>query len=269
MSCPLWQDWLDPFLDNGTTPEESAGIQEHIRACPACAAEALTRLRIKHSIRTAAAAQFAPSPVFVSLVRQSIHGSGNSQILLRLLANLRRKLPPLTRQHKQIAIASAAAVLILVVLLTVLSARSARRTEALSELLDLHVTESAASNPVDLATADRNAVIAWFQGKLPFTFHLPEFNNSAYKLLGARLIYYRNSPGAEILFESQKRRLSLFILQTRRGTTPASVGVAKSRQDGFNEETWGQDGLRYAVIADANSTEVHALGEMIRTAGNP
>ena len=30
MSCQLWRDWIDAFLDDGCTPEESAGIEDHL-----------------------------------------------------------------------------------------------------------------------------------------------------------------------------------------------------------------------------------------------
>ena len=44
----------------------------------------------------------------------------------------------------------------------------------LSEVADLHVATLASASPVDVVSTDRHTVKPWFQGRIPFTFNLPE-----------------------------------------------------------------------------------------------
>jgi len=53
--------------------------------------------------------------------------------------------------------------------------RESGRKQEIAELLDVHIATLASTNPVDVVSSDRHTVKPWFQGKLPFTFNLPEF----------------------------------------------------------------------------------------------
>jgi anti-sigma factor RsiW len=82
--------------------------------------------------------------------------------------------------------------------------RNAERNEAMGELPDLHVATTASANPVEVISTGRHTVKPWFQGKLPFTFNLPELQDSTYKLLGDKLVYFEHAPGAQLLYELHK-----------------------------------------------------------------
>ena len=120
----------------------------------------------------------------------------------------------------------------------------------MAELLDLHVATLASANPVDVISTDRHTVKPWFQGKLPFTFNLPELQNSPFKLIGGKVIYFDHNPGAQLLFQLRNHQLSVFILQDRPGMM--SQAVTSAREMAFNAETWSEGGLRYVVIGDAS-----------------
>jgi anti-sigma factor RsiW len=267
MSCQLWRDWIDAYLDDGCTPEESAGIEDHLNTCTACAAEALARLRLKNATRIAAAARFVPAPDLQLRIEQSIQKPHGLNSAIPFVAFPRFRFPVLTKQWKQ-GLAVASAVLVLaVIVLSVMWSRSAGRQQALSQLLDMHVATLASSNPVDVASTDQHTVKPWFEGKLPYTFNLPDLDGTSFKLMGGKLMYYRNRPGAQLLFDLRKHQISVFILQDQPGLTPKSLGVATERQRGFNEETWGQAGLRYVIIGDTSAADVRALGDLLRAAG--
>ena len=76
--------------------------------------------------------------------------------------------------------------LVLIFALGPVDASHSAREQALAELVDLHVATLASANPVDVISTDRHTVKPWFQGKLPFTFNLPELQNSSFKLVGGR-----------------------------------------------------------------------------------
>jgi anti-sigma factor RsiW len=160
--------------------------------------------------------------------------------------------------------AAAAFALTLIVVSFIAWTRHAARQEAMAEFLDLHVATLASTNPVDVVSTDRHTVKPWFQGKLPFTFNLPELQNSEFKLLGGKLIYFKNSPGAQLLFEIRKHQISVFIFQQQAGEFLPGAFSTVSRENGFSIESWSTSGLRYVLISDTSPTDLHTLSEMLR-----
>ncbi len=88
--------------------------------------------------------------------------------------------------------------LLLVAGIFTLSVRSSasHQQHTYSELADLHVTALASANPVDVVSSDRHTVKPWFEGKIPFTFNLPELQDSELTLVGGRIAYLGQSPGS-------------------------------------------------------------------------
>ena len=158
----------------------------------------------------------------------------------------------------------ATAALALIAVSVALWTRSVRSEQAVAELVDMHVTTLASAAPVDVVSTDRHTVKPWFQGKLPFAFNLPELKDSAYRLVGGKLVFVRRSPGAQLLFELRKHQLSVFITQQ-----PGSAsGVRTLRERGFSAETWSQAGLQYTVVGDAAAGDIDQLGQLLRTAAS-
>ena len=266
MSCQQWSDWLDTYLDDGCTPEETAGVEDHLSTCTACSAEALARLRMKSATRTASAERYAPSPDFRERVEQALQKPRNPISTIPFVTLPRFNFPVLTKEWKQGLWAGAGALVLVVIVWSVLSARSSAREQALAQFLDLHVATLASLNPVDVASTDQHTVKPWFEGRLPFAFNMPDLEGSPYKLVGGKLMYYKDRPGAQLMFDLRKHQISVFVLQEQPGATPTSMGVAKARQKGFSEETWGQGGLRYVVIGDTSAADVRSLGDLLRNA---
>jgi anti-sigma factor RsiW len=241
MTCAL--DQLDAFIDGELSPAARAGVEAHLGDCPACAAEALARMRLKHSIRAAARAA-EPSPEFRARIATRISARRNP---------LRLWIRP--------ALLTAIAAVLLVAVSVPLIARHYARERAVSEFLDLHVSTLASTNPVDVPSTDRHTVKPWFQGKLPFTFNLPDLANSPYTLLGGKLIYYDHAPEAQLLFAFRQHRLSVFLMRN----TSASPDELQTR-DGFTVESWTRGGLHCIVVSDASPADVHALSDLVRKA---
>src|SRR5260370_1424639 len=113
-------------------------------------------------------------------------------------------------------LAAAAAVILVVGTLTsaYLGTRSGR-DQVFSEIADLHVEMLASSSPVDVISTDRHTVKPWFQGKIPFAFNLPELQNSEFSLLGGRITYLDQTPGAHLIYDVRKHHISVFMFQER------------------------------------------------------
>ena len=243
MTCDLWQSRLEAYVDESYPSDELGALEDHLRTCQSCSAEVLGRLQMKRAVR-AAAARYTPSPELRLRVEKSIKSKQKTRWAFGLVPWL---------------VGFAAAVLF-VVLPAVLWTRHAVSEQALAQLVDLHVATLASANPVDVTSTDRHTVKPWFQGRLPFTFNLPELENSQYKLIGGRLVYFEHRPAAQLLYELRKHHLSVFVVQESDGTARPKV----ARENGFSVEHWTRDGLQYVIVSDAGSADVHALGELFR-----
>jgi anti-sigma factor RsiW len=250
MTCDPWREKLDAYVDGDGSQEDLASLEAHLRTCPSCAADALGRLQLKRMTQ-AAGARYSPSP----------------QFRLRMEKKIQTSRGPVWGFAWMPRLAAVAVALVLIIASAALWLRHSAREQTLAELLDLHVATMASANPVDVISTDRHTVKPWFQGKLPFTFNLPELQNSSFKLVGGRVMYLKHSPGAQLLFELRNHQLSVFILQDQPGMIPLAIGVTEAREMAFNVETWSESGLRYVVMGDASPSDIHELSELLRVAG--
>ena len=257
MTCDLWRSKLDAYVDSVCSAEDLANLEAHFRTCASCAAEALAGLRIKRMTQNAAA-RYSPSREFRLRIEESIQAKRKPGWTFAWR--------PAWLPGMGMAAAALAVGIVLIVVALTLGIQHTERGHALAELVDLHVATLASANPVDVISTDRHTVKPWFQGKLPFTFNLPELQNSSFKLLGGKVTYFEHSPGAQLLFQIRNHQLSVFIFQNRQETIPLSMGIATARELAFNVEAWSEGGLRYVVIGDASPADVHELGELMRSA---
>jgi anti-sigma factor RsiW len=249
MTCD-WNPKLDLYVDGELSGGELKDVEAHLQTCPACPADALNRLQMKRMTESAGR-RFSPRPEFRMKVAQSIDAAKRPRWLWR---------------SAPVLAAAAALVLMLIPGALWLQHSRSRSEQALGELADLHVSTLASPNPVDVVSSDQHTVKPWFQGKLPFTFNLPELEASPFKLIGGRLTYFQQSPGAQLLFDLGKHRISVFIFQNRTELSSLNSGSSLSRELAFNSETWAEGGLWYFVVGDASASDVHDLSELLKSA---
>ncbi len=259
MVCESWRAKLDTYLDGEVSQEEMRTFDAHVRSCASCAAEALSRVQMKRAIQVAGK-RFAPSAEFRKRMQQSIASKPQRRFRLTWM------------------LAATAAIILVAGALTsaYLGTRSGRdqasRDRVYSEIADLHVATLASSSPVDVISTDRHTVKPWFQGKIPFAFNLPELQNSEFSLVGGRMTYLDQTPGAHLIYDVRKHHISVFVFQERAlslsSTLPASVdeNSLSPRQLPFNMETWSQGGLRYFVIGDASVADIDGLAKLFKAA---
>ena len=120
-------------------------------------------------------------------------------------------------------------------------------------------TTLASANRVDVVSSDKHTVKPWFQGKLPFTFNLPELQGSEFELLGGKLSYFDQAPGAELLYAARKHTLSVFIFKDSPELGHAFSSDGLMHKLSFNIESWPEAGLRYFIITDASRADVDDL----------
>jgi anti-sigma factor RsiW len=251
MPCELTPVQLSAYLDGELPLNEANAAETHISGCARCAGEIAVLLRNQRSLR-AARGQYKPSAEFRRSIQRSIHKQTASR--------LRRWYLPST-----IAILAAAVLVFAVIAYH----RSSQSSEAFSEIADLHVNALASANPVDVISSDRHTVKPWFQGRIPFSFNLPEFAGTGYMLAGGRLVYFHQHPGAQLIVTEGQHQLSVLFFQRSWDLSqalPASNGA--STRNAFTVENWQSSQLSTVVIGDTNPDTVARLAELIRRA-NP
>jgi anti-sigma factor RsiW len=246
MRCALDRETLNAYADQSLAREELTAVEAHLRGCADCAAEALALVQMKRATR-AAAAGFALKPEFRM----------RPEFRLQMERSLETARRPMWRRAWLPVLAVAGMALLLIAVSASVLMQHGGRDEVIAESLDLHVAALARSNPVKPC----------FQGKLPFTFNLPELDGSQYRLLGGKLVYLHHEPAAQLLFEIRKHPISVFLVEEQKGLAAQRAAVQATSERGFSVETWRKGGLRYVAISDTNPADVHELGEMLRGAG--
>jgi anti-sigma factor RsiW len=250
MACEVWREKLDLYADGELAPAEAAALGAHMRTCADCAADALARVQLKRSVAIA----------------------GNRyQASAALRAKITGSIAAKPQRHpnwwwKVVALPALAVLIISVAVNLYVQAEKARRERTSSELIDLHVGLLASATPFDVISTDRHTVKPWFQGKVPFTFNLPELQGSAFTLLGGRVNYLEQTPGAHLVYQLRKHEISVFIFQDR-GTKAISMPPGSVHSLSFNMESWTQDGLRYFVVGDVEARDIEALSSLLHGAG--
>jgi anti-sigma factor RsiW len=250
MACEQWRGQLDAYVDGELREVEDSALGAHLRGCPACAGDVLERVQLKRSVK-AAGKRYAASAELRSRIAKSVGAKPRREPgwFWKILA-----LPALS-------------LLILSIAVNVYTGReSARRERVYSELADLHVAALASATPVDVVSTDRHTVKPWFQGKIPFSFNLPELQGTEFTLLGGRVTYFAQTPGAHLIYQLRKHEISVFIFQDR-GEETASPSSAPVHAVSFNVENWTQNGLRYFVVGDVGAEDIQALSKLLRDAG--
>lgn len=252
MACQLWSEKLDLYLDGELPPDEQRRLREHMRGCVDCSSESLDQLRAKRAIQLAGQ-RFVPDPAFRARIQAGIHKKAAAS---RPAASSWRWLATLTT--------SAVAALLIFGALFIARDRS-REQHLIGELADLHVATLASASPVDVISTDRHTVKPWFEGKIPFTFNLPELGNTGFILVGGRVSYLNQAPGAELIFRVRQHQISVFIFQER-AVEGVRASETASTQLSFGVRSWSRNGLQYFVIGDASAEDLNKLSELLKSA---
>jgi anti-sigma factor RsiW len=258
-------DKLNAYIDAELPSAEQQGIEQHLATCHACALRVLAATKLKAA--TARAGQrFTPPPEALARLTAKLHSQSKqesqprpqSQAQPKSSARIDSIRPASTRLAAWAALAAA-----IVLAVTLLSWRQLHQTSTLAaelatELLDQHLaTLSSAATPQVIST-DRHTVKPWFQGRLPFSFNLPDATalppDTALK--GADLTYLNGQPAALLLFTIHKHEVSFFL--TQRSISPTLTAIPTTLA-GFTLRMATTPDLRIIAVSDVNPSDLDKL----------
>jgi anti-sigma factor RsiW len=209
-----------------------------------CSSEIVEMARLQRSLR-GARGHFAPSAEFRLKVQKQISRP---------------------RRRNWLAWSAPIGIAFATVLLTgVVWIGHAHRAAAFAELADLHVNALSSTNLVDVVSTDRHTVKPWFQGRIPFSFNLPEFNGTDYTLVGGRMVYFHQQPGAQLIVSMHQHKISVLIFQRTVDLGPSfSPAAILDRGTSFGIETWKSQQLQFVLVSDADPAGIDNLGRMLK-----
>jgi anti-sigma factor RsiW len=240
-----WREKISLYVDGELEPAAEQAVASHLQSCADCSATMLEQQELKKSVRVAGK-RFTTPP--------------------ELYSNVRKQMAPKASIGRLWQWSTLAASLILFFALGIMwysHSRAAGTTVA--QLIDQHVTMLASANPVDVISTSKHVVKPWFQGKIPFTFNLPEATADApFTLVGGRLVYAQRSPGAELVYQVRQHKISVFIFQARDVHDAPSAG-----DQTFVVNSWQQSGLQYYIVTDAAREDADRLRNVLEEANRP
>jgi anti-sigma factor RsiW len=237
MTCELWREQIGGYVDGELAASHDDEVSKHLKQCGECTLYAANEIHLKRAV-SHAGKRYQPSAELRANVLKSIGASKSSS------------------RYNWFAFAAMAAVLVIVISLFALRAS---RADMGREIADVHLSTIASANPVDVVSTDMHTVKPWFQGKLPFTFNLPELGGSPFALVGGRVVYIRSTPMALLVFQYKLHKISMLIGPEK------ILGASDDVGGGFHAVSWTKNGYRYVTVGDASIDALRDLSERMRT----
>jgi anti-sigma factor (TIGR02949 family) len=155
-----------------------------------------------------------------------------------------------------------AAILLVVALLPVPGIlRKANANSYIDAAVAAHRSSLNGSLPLEIKSESPSVVTAWFAGKVPFNFRLPDAaeqvgHDQVYRLTGGRLVNYKDGYAALVSYQMQQQTISLLVASSKSAVAAGGEPVPSgrivfhySKHAGFAVITWSTHGLTYALVS--------------------
>ena len=240
----LAPDTLSALIDGELPADEQQEAQQHLNDCHSCALQVLSATQLK-AATARAGHRFSPTPETLALLTAQLHPQSRTKKTARIY---------LIRSGAWAALAAA-----ILLVVSFLGLRQIHQANALTaELLDQHLATLASGATPQVISTDRHTVKPWFQGRLPFSFNLPDAvalpPDTALK--GADLTYFNGQPAALLLFTIHKHQVSIFLAQRANGSILTSL---PSNHAGFTIQSAATRDLCILAVSDVNPPDLDLL----------
>ncbi|WP_058187539.1 zf-HC2 domain-containing protein [Terracidiphilus gabretensis] len=264
---------LSALVDGELSTSQLSVVKEHLDSCPSCTSAALAAALLKTT--TAKAGQrYTVADGFQNRMK-SLIAQENARVVNHEQDPARSSMNTLRAWSAFSGWAAAALLLVVVGLWSVTrqnaahtAASLAQQTNLATEISDLHVATLAANQPLQVLSSDRHTVKPWFQGKIPFTFNLPEQLPAGATLLGANLAYLHNQPIAQLVYAIGQHRVSVFVGAKSNGGKDSDLfpGPLPPQHAGFQISGFTTESLSVVAISDVDRARFTGLINVIEQA---
>jgi len=240
MTQHLTPTLLSALADGELTAQQLDAAQLHLAVCPACTSAALAQTMLKTAMAKTGRRYAPPQHLQAQLLRHIRQESSPAST----------SKPPYSFGLGAISAWTVAAATLLICVGILVMQHTAQRASTASneyaalvtEACDQHIATLAANAQPQVLSSDRHTVKPWFQGKLPFSFNLPE-----------------NLPADTTL--DGKHRVSVFV---RQRTSGEASNVPLTIHAGFNVTGFTTNDLEAIAISDVDPAHLAQLVSAIR-----
>ena len=263
MSDHLSSAILTGLADGELSPDQLLIAKEHLDTCPACTSTALAEALMKSAVARSGQRYTAPPELQARLKRLTSQRSPRSSKSNVATGDVHGARGWSWSELSGWAVAAVVLVIACGIMLTQWNSRRmnlvAQRAALVAEVSDLHISTLAANQPPEVLSSDRHTVKPWFQGKIPFSFNLPDNLPGDVTLDGANLAYLGNQPVAQLLYSIGRHRVSVFVREKTGGPEiDHSLEHSGFQVVGFNTRD-----LDVVAVSDVDPTRLSALVHMI------
>lgn len=232
---------LNAYVDGELGGDEQQQVRQHLDSCHACMAQVLSAMQLKAAVGTVGQ-RYTPTPEAFNRLSRGLRSRPKKRARILFFPSL--------------SLAAIAA--LIVVAISVMAWRQLHQSNAFTaELLDEHLATLASGGVPAVVSSDRHTVKPWFQGRIPFSFNLPDPPELPpdTTLEGANLVFIDRQPAAQLLFTIHKHRVSVFVTQ-RSKVFPDPLA---SNRSGFSIRSANTPELRLISVSDVNPVDLVAL----------
>jgi anti-sigma factor RsiW len=271
--CEECRSRIDFYLDDELRGDELRSFQSHVNNCAECRKELEVRRTFLEKIRSSRPL-YEASEEFRDRISQLL--DLEEPVTPRARPAFKRRLedirldtetvaPPPKRRTWARPLTAIAASLFLVASVAVFW-KMAERQRKVNSFVDMAVTtherQVSGRLPIELSSSSEAEVTDWFASKVPFRFRLPSYSQGQkqkdlYKLLGARLVAFKNDYAAYVAYRIGDQPISLLVTSTARavasgGDSTVSDGITfhSHRKDNLQVITWSVHNLTYAIVSN-------------------
>jgi anti-sigma factor RsiW len=248
---------LNALIDGELGADHLAAVNQHLAACPSCTSNALHHSLLKSAVSKAGQRYAPPSNLQKRLTHQI------RQETVKQQASLPHEAVSSHRGFTLYGWAAACALLLVIASIFLVQSSTHKLTPVSSqyatlatEVCDQHIASLTTYSPLQVVSSDRHTVKPWFQGKLPFSFNLPENLPSGTTLDGANLTYLGNQPTAQLLYSIGKHRVSVFVQRKTDGAPSTKLSLERA---GFHVTAFTAKDLEWIAVSDVDPTHLAEL----------
>jgi anti-sigma factor RsiW len=256
MECNDIRRLLDLHTDGELDFVRQLELEEHLRACPACALRTKGIEARREALRGSITRYGAPRRL-----RDSIQSALRAEKALVHPAASRRRLIP---WPSWAAVGMAASLALVLAGGYAWGSARARTNSLFDDAISDHVRSLQAGHLMDVASTDQHTVRPWFVGRLDFSPPVIDLAEAGFPLAGGRLEHIDGRPAAALVFHRRLHTINLFVWPASEGAVPAR----RAGKNGYNAESWSQGGLNFLAVSEISGAELGQFAEAFRSRAN-
>jgi len=257
---------LNSLVDGELSADELAMANVHLSQCPSCTSDALRHSLLKSAMGKAGQ-RYLPASDFQARLLRGLREDHSHQA-----ASQADHVRPSVLRSPFYGWAAAVALLLVCIGAVLVQHVGSRRANAsaqyaalATEACDQHIAALAENSPPDVISSDRHTVKPWFQGKLPFSFNLPDNLPAGTTLDGANLTYIHGRPTAQLLYSIGKHRVSVYLQQRSDNISASKLSTNRS---GFHVISFNTGDISGIAVSDVEPARLADLVSIVEHAQN-